>query len=294
MRSFDHITYATFGIDPVTFYAGKFAGGPGTVDYLENPVNRFNIEYGRARFLAKNVRGPRVLDLGCGSAPYAQTLRSNTDACELFGVDLDPACVALAAQVYDQALSFDISDPLPFPDKHFDTIFSCDVFGHIEFRHKDRVISEIRRVTKPGGRSIHVIESAPLDYDQITDHPEDPIRQYVLAEGHVGVESAASLIARWSRWFISVEVENAMLYPFSTIVGYLADGHTPEELKVIMGAFDQAQRDAAQIALGYVCDTLIEWFRKEDPTLLMPGDGNPIRRASGLVNLMAVAPGEPA
>lgn len=277
-------------MDPAEFYAGKFAGGLGTVDFLSDPKNRFSIEYGRARFLAKNVRGPLVLDLGCGSAPYAQTLRSNTDARELVGIDLDPACVAAASRVYDQAMPFDISQPLPFPSGAFDTVFSCDVFGHIEFRHKDRVISEIRRVTKPGGRSVHIIESAPVDYDQMTDAPDDPLRKYVLMEGHVGIESAEALIARWSRGFLSVEVENAMLFPFCTIVGYLADAHTPDELKQIMREFDQGEHDAAQIALGYACETLMEWLRRKDPTLLVPGDDNPIRRASGLVNLIAVSP----
>ena len=290
MKRYDHITYGTFGIDPAEFYAGKFAGGPGTTDYLAHPKNRFDIEYGRARFLAKNIRGPRVLDLGCGSAPYAQTLRSNTDARELYGVDLDPACVAVASQVYDQAAAFDISEPLPFPSEYFDTVFSCDVFGHIEFRHKDRVISEVRRVTKPGGRAVHIIESAPFDYDQITDHPDDPIRKYVLMEGHVGIESAESLRARWSRYFVSVEIENAMLYPFCTITGYLADPETPEELKALIRAFDQHQRDAAQIALGYACERMMEWWRRADPELLVPAENNPVRRASGLVNLTAVSP----
>jgi SAM-dependent methyltransferase len=289
-KNFDHITYATFGIDPAAFYAGKFTGGPGTADYLAEPKNRFSIEYGRARFLAKNVRGSRLLDLGCGSAPYAQTLRCNTDAREIIGVDLDPACVAAAAQVYDDATAFDLCEPLPFPNEYFDTVFSCDVFGHIEFRHKDRVISEIRRVTKPGGRSVHIIESAALDYNQITGNPDDPLRRYVLMEGHVGIESTESLIARWSRVFRSVEVENAMLYPFSTLAGYLADREAPEELKALIRGFDQGQRDAAQIALGYVCDRMIEWLRQADPTLMIPADDNPIRRASGLVNLIALFP----
>ncbi len=291
MTRFDHITYATFGIDPAQFYAGRFSGGPGpgTVDYLGKPQNRFDIEYGRARFLARSVQGPRILDVGCGAAPYARTLRCNTDARELFGIDLDPACVEAASQVYDHALKFDLGNPLPFPDEYFDTVFSCDVFGHIEFRSKDRVISEIRRVTRPGGRSVHIIESAPLDYAQMTEDPSDPIRKYVLMEGHVSVEAAQSLIARWSRFFVSVEVENAMLYPFCTIAGYLADPDSPEDLKSIMAAFDQAQRDAAQIALGYACDRMIGWLRREDPELLIPADDNPIRRASGLVNLMALA-----
>jgi SAM-dependent methyltransferase len=288
-KNFDHITYATFGVDPVEFYAGKFSGGAGTVDFLSEPKNRFSIEYGRARFLAKHVKGPRVLDLGCGSAPYAQTLRSNAGARVIYGVDLDAACVRVASQVYDQATTFDINEPLPFPSGHFDTVFSCDVFGHIEFRHKDRLIAEIRRVTTPGGISVHIIESAPLDYDLMTADPEDAIRQYVLMEGHVGVESADSLVARWSHFFGSVTVENAMLYPFCTVAGYLVDAHTPEELKRIMGGFDRGERAAAEIALGYACDTLIEWLRRTDPALLVPGDDHPIRRASGLVNLVAVA-----
>jgi hypothetical protein len=34
----------------------------------------------------------------------------------------------------------------------------------------------------------------------------------------------------------------------------------------------------------------MEWLRRKDPTLLVPGDDNPIRRASGLVNLIGVSP----
>lgn len=285
--SFDHITYATFGIDPAEFYAGRFNGSPGTTDYLAEPKNRFNIEYGRARFLVRHVKGPRVLDLGCGSAPYAQTLRSNTGVLELYGIDLDPACVASAAAVYERAAVFDLNERLPFADGFFDTVFSCDVFGHIEFCRKDHLLSEIRRVTQPRGRSVHVIESGTLDYGLLTDDPDDPIRRYVCAEGHVGIESAEALIARWSGFFGSVVVENAMLYPFSTIAGFLADLQTPDALKEILRAFDERERDAAQVALGYASDKLIEWLRSSDPTLLVPGDGNPMQRPSGLVNLFA-------
>ena len=286
-RAFNHITYETFGIRPTEFYAGKFIGARGDIDWLADPKHHFHLEFGRARFLAHNIKGPRVLDLGCGSAPFAQTLRVHSEARELFGLDLDPACVAIAAQVYDHAATFDIGEPLPFSDGYFDSVFSCDVFGHIEFRHKDRLIAEIRRVTRDGGPSVHIIESAPLDYDQMTADPDDPIRRYVLMEGHVGMESAEALIARWSCVFARVAVENAMLYPFTTIPGYLLDPHTPDELKTIMRDFTDAQLEAAHISLGYVLERMIEWYRSQQPDLLTPADNHPIRRASGLVNLIA-------
>jgi ubiquinone/menaquinone biosynthesis C-methylase UbiE len=292
-KDFRHITYQTFGIDPAQFYAGKFAGQLCTVDFLATPNLRYSIEYGRARFLAAQVAGARALDIGCGSGPYAHTLRRNTGVRELIGIDLDPACVEIARQVYDDALPFDLGQKLPFPDRHFDTVFSCDLFGHIEFRHKDRLIAEIARVTKPGGRSVHIIESAPFDYDTLTDAPDDPVRTYVRAEGHVGIEDAASLQARWGRRFASVTIENAMIWPFSTIYGYVFDVETPPEVKAIMQAFSAAEREAAHVALGYACERMIDWIRRSDPGLLVPGDGNPVRRASGLVNLVATTPRPP-
>lgn len=209
---------------------------------------------------------------------------------ELFGVDLDPVCVGVARQVYDETAVFDLNEPLPFPDGHFDTVFSCDLFGHIEFRHKDRLIAEIRRVTKPDGRSVHIIESSPLDYNAMTDAPDDPIRTYVCAEGHVGIEEAAALNSRWSRFFGSVTIENAMIWPFSTIYGYLLDPATPAELKALMQGFNSDEREAAHMALGYACDRMIEWIRERDRSLLIPGNGDPLRRSSGLVNLLATAP----
>ena len=151
MQNKDLITYSYFGIDPASFYAGKFAGWPNAPDYLATPKNRFDIEYDRARFLVSNISGDRVLDIGCGSAPYGNTIRGNTAVKEIYGIDLDPVCVEKAKVSYDFASVFDLNSKLPFEDDYFDCVFSMDVFGHIEFKYKDHLLREIYRVTKRGG-----------------------------------------------------------------------------------------------------------------------------------------------
>jgi SAM-dependent methyltransferase len=40
---------------------------------------------------------------------------------------------------------------LPFPDDHFDLVFSSSVFTHIDERAQDFWLAELRRVTQPGG-----------------------------------------------------------------------------------------------------------------------------------------------
>ena len=156
------ITYHFFGIDPDKFYSEKFAIDP-PEDILAYPVNKFHIDCDRARFLVENINGTRILDVGCGSAPFGKTIKAHTSAQEVYGIDLDPACIELAKRSYDFCSVFDLNKGLPFDDEYFDCVFSMDLFGHIEFRHKNHLISEICRVTKKGGRSVHGIESGVIN-----------------------------------------------------------------------------------------------------------------------------------
>ena len=284
---FNDITYETFGINPSQFYSGKFAGGAGTSNFLLAPENAFDIEYDRARFLSSEVKGPDVLDIGCGSAPYAATIRGSAQPRRLVGIDLDPSCVSIAREVYDDAFCFELGQAFPFSNDTFDTVFSCDVFGHIEFRHKDNVIREIHRVTAPGGRSVHVIESGFLDYHaMVADDPNDPIRQYVRMEGHVGVETAAALKCRWRNYFDLVTIRNAFIYPLSPLATYLSDPAMPPELRKIVAGFTAEQMKAANIVLGYVSQKLVAEI---DSEILFPDhtSANPLQRPSGLIYLVA-------
>lgn len=293
MRNLDSITYALVGIDPSEFYAGKFAGGPGVNDYLGRTDWLWNIEYDRVRFLCESMRGPRALDLGCGSGPFAATIRAHTDVAQLTGVDLDPDCVQIAASTYDAALTFDLGRPLPFGDGAFDTVFSCDVWGHIEFREKDRLLGEVVRVTRPGGRSVHVIESAFVDYEEMRhDDPEDPVRSYVWMEGHIGVETAQELSDRWSRFFRRVRIENAFVPPLAPLYTYMVSRAVPHELAEVFRGFDEHERNAAHVALGYISRRLKEIVQQAGDDRLMPDhrSQDPLRRPCGLVYLVAEDP----
>jgi len=98
-----------------------------------------------------------VLELGCGSGLYALHL-ARTVGCRITGIDLNPHGIAsanhLAAAAGLQALAqfqqCDASQPLPFPDAHFDAAFANDVLCHIPGR--PGLLRELIRVLKPSAR----------------------------------------------------------------------------------------------------------------------------------------------
>lgn len=98
-----------------------------------------------------------VLEIGCGSGGYALHL-VETVRCRLVGLDINAPGVRNAnqlAQARGLATSArfqkcDASKRLPFESNTFDAVFSNDVLCHIPER--PRVLAEIFRVLKPGGR----------------------------------------------------------------------------------------------------------------------------------------------
>jgi SAM-dependent methyltransferase len=293
-RDLRHVTYAKAGIVPQEFYAGKFAGGQsGPLNLLSDPISHLDIELDRAKFLAEHVIGPEILDIGCGSAPYAGTLRAKYPAAHFVGIDLDPECVQRSRAHYDEAFCFELGTRLPFDDGRFSTVFSCDVFGHIEFRDKDRVISEIGRITARNGRSVHIIESGFLDYDAVNyDNDQDPHLRYIRMEGHIGVETAQDLRERWLRFFRDVHIENAFIHPLATVDTVIADEGAPAELRDLLRSATAQERKTIHALLGYLNKKLKREASLSDADCLFPDhtSNNPLKRPCGLVYLIAKNP----
>jgi SAM-dependent methyltransferase len=106
------------------------------------------------RNLAPQVSG-RILDFGCGSKPYKSLFGH---ASEYVGVDLQ----VTGHDHQDSRIDvFYDGQTLPFADSQFDSVISFEVFEHVF--NLPEILSEIHRVTRPGGK---LLLSVPFAWNE--------------------------------------------------------------------------------------------------------------------------------
>jgi ubiquinone/menaquinone biosynthesis C-methylase UbiE len=120
------------------------------------------------RLLAPLDGAERALDAGCGTGALAYALAPSVG--EVVGVDASEAYVATARGHAPPGCAFVVGDvaALDFPYGDFDLVGCLRVLHHV--RRPELVVSELARVTRPGGRILLV--------DQLGD--VDPIRSLEL------------------------------------------------------------------------------------------------------------------
>ncbi|MBV8941703.1 MAG: class I SAM-dependent methyltransferase [Solirubrobacterales bacterium] len=102
--------------------------------------------------------GTKVLDLACGHGRIANRLAHR--GASVSGLDASHMFLARAREHATQAgVEVDYVDgdmrSLPWPDESFDCVISWFTsFGYFEDRENRRVLHEIRRVLRPGGRAL--------------------------------------------------------------------------------------------------------------------------------------------
>jgi ubiquinone/menaquinone biosynthesis C-methylase UbiE len=191
--------------NPMTYdWRGEIPHEPGTPEHLAEVERRFLAEAwfaqapGAAPFSGlipfEDLNGKDVLEIGCGTGVHARLLAEA--GARLTAVDLTPTAVELTKRRLELAhldanvLEAD-AESLPFPDASFDFVWSWGVIHHSE--HTGRVIDEIARVLRPGGRlALMVYHRRSITF----------WINYVLYRGVLGGgllrESPSALADRWS------------------------------------------------------------------------------------------------
>lgn len=141
-----------------------------------------NIKINIIRELGHDLRPDSVImDLGCGSGKLVQELRESGHQAygcgTRFITEKNVATEAMMNKGIIRAIDLE-NYRLPFEDNTFDFIFSHSVFEHVQ--NYEETISEIARVLKPDGFSLHFFAS-----------------RYRLIEPHVFVPLSTVIQSYW-------------------------------------------------------------------------------------------------
>ncbi len=141
-----------------------------------------------ARLLAPLAGDERALDAGCGTGALAYALAPRV--AEVIGVDPSAAFLEAARRGAPQNCTFLEGDAtaLPFDYGAFGLSGCLRVLHHV--RRPELVVSELARVTRPGGRILvadqlgHVDPSVSIELDRF-ERARDPSHQRLLPDGDI-------------------------------------------------------------------------------------------------------------
>jgi malonyl-CoA O-methyltransferase len=180
----DRPGYQTVGVvEGYDRWASTYDRGPNPLVMLEEPVTLA---------LIGDVRGRRILDLGCGTGRYCALLASRGAA--VIGLDPSSAMLEQARRKLTEACCFELRQgtlaDTSFPDEHFHLVVSALTLGHLP--ELEPTLREAVRVLEVGG-SLVISDIHPYwpvsghDYTEFFDESgqEYRIPQYAhLVEEH--------------------------------------------------------------------------------------------------------------
>ena len=118
---------------------------------IERGRPSYSWRYGQDRRLEMvrqfvDLEDARVLDVGCGIGTYVRRFRQYSH--DVHGIEVEAERVA-EASVELPNIVLAVGEDLPYPDDHFDLVFSNEVIEHVADDHV--TAAEMVRVTRPGG-----------------------------------------------------------------------------------------------------------------------------------------------
>ncbi len=103
-------------------------------------------------YLESALRGQsicRVLDLGCGEGNSVDLFRTLAPNVDWQGLDIESSPEVARRRRGDAPFHTYDGVHIPFPDGHFDLVYSHQVFEHV--RHPEQLLKEVTRVLKRSG-----------------------------------------------------------------------------------------------------------------------------------------------
>ena len=120
-------------------------------------------------------KGSKLLDVGCGNGDFTLELSK-------LGFDVQGIDISEEHNLGDRFTKTNIqTEKYPFPDNHFDLVFSKSVIEHL--REPDFLFDEVHRVLKPGGTFVCLTPSYKHSYKEqfYIDHTHvTPFTRYSL------------------------------------------------------------------------------------------------------------------
>jgi len=117
--------------------------------------------------------GDKVLDVGCGKGFLLYNFTLVVPGLEVYGIDVSEYAIEHAKEEVKDRLRVGNATSLPYPDKHFDLVYSINTLHTLHNYDLDKSLREIERV---GKRNRYVcvesyrneVEKANLLYWQVT------------------------------------------------------------------------------------------------------------------------------
>jgi SAM-dependent methyltransferase len=156
------------------------------------------------RFIARTFsrcpdrRAIRILDLGCGTG--AATWYLAREGFSAFGIDGSKTAIELArARFKTEHLKADFSVGdfvrLDYPNAFFDCVIDIAAIQHNRMPAAARIVSEIRRILKPGGRLFSMLISRRSQFPEGADPTQGKgfVHLFSTAEVHTLFSGLADL-----------------------------------------------------------------------------------------------------
>ena len=185
------------------------AGGHDLFLPFYDPFTRLvGADRARGLLIDQATLGPhqRVLEVGCGTGSLAVQIKRNYPDVEVVGLDPDRKALARAKRKAERAgisIHFDqgYADKLDYEAGSFDRVFSCLMFHHLEHDDKQKMLLEIARVLKAGGRLelVDLVQSKPSEvgplarllhsHHLLKDNSEDSVLALLTQAGLTGAKN---------------------------------------------------------------------------------------------------------